>query len=320
MIRDPLDTMNDPLRRNEGRYFGKYRGLVKDNKDPLKLGRVQATVPAIPGMTVNWALPCAPYAGDQVGFYTIPPVGALVWIEFEGGDPTYPIWSGCFWNTGQVPTEVGTNSDDPSQVKVFKTRVVSLWVDDTDQKGQVQMIYKDPTLSDPVTVTVIMNATGLAVSVQGSKGTSTFNMTPEDINTNSATLETTTSKDTTITAQGKLTATITGDIAATSSSGKISGTASGDIGLTSSGGNFSVTASGDGSLTVKNASITAGTNFSVTAGSSASITAASSASVTTASLSMTASGSAAITSVGSTKVSGAASLSLGGASISFLPA
>jgi hypothetical protein len=305
MIRDPLDTMNDPARRNEGRYFGKYRGLVKDNKDPLKLGRVQATVPSIPGMTVNWALPCAPYAGDQVGFYTIPPVGALVWIEFEGGDPTYPIWSGCFWNTGQVPTEVGTNSDDPSQVKVFKTRVVSLWVDDTDQKGQVQMIYQDPTLSDPVTVTVILNATGLAVSVQGSKGTSTFNMTPEDINTNSATLETTTSKDTTITAQGKLTATITGDIAATSSSGKISGTASGDIALTSSGGNFSVTASGDGSLTVKNASITAATSFSVTAGSSASITGASSVSVSSAV---------------STKVSGATSLSLGGASISFMPA
>jgi hypothetical protein len=321
MIRDPLDTMNDPLRRNEGRYFGKYRGLVKDNKDPLKLGRVQATVPSIPGMTVNWALPCAPYAGDQVGFYTIPPIGALVWIEFEGGDPTYPIWSGCFWNTDQVPTEVGTNSDDPSQVKVFKTRVVSLWVDDTDQKGQVQMVYKDPTLSDPVTVTVIMNSTGLAVSVNGSKGTSTFNMTPEDINTNSATLETTTSKDTTITAQGKLTATITGDIAASSSSGKISGTASGDVSLTSSGGNFSVTASGDGSLTVKNASITAGASFTVTATNSASITGTSSVSVTTTgSLSMTATGSATLTSTASTKVSGAASLSLGGASISFLPA
>ena len=305
MIRDPLDTLNDPARRNEGRYFGKYRGLVKDNKDPLKLGRVQATVPSIPGMTVNWALPCAPYAGDKVGFYTIPPIGALVWIEFEGGDPTYPIWSGCFWNTGQVPPEVGTNSDDPSQVKVFKTRVVTLWVDDTDQKGQVQMIYQDPSLSDPVTVTVIMNATGLAVSVAGSKGTSKFNMTPEDINTDSATLETTTSKDTTITAQGKLTATITGDIAAASSSGKISGTASGDISLTSSTGGFSVTASaGDASLTVKGASITASTSFSVTAGSSASITGTSSVSITAL----------------STKVSGATSLSLGGASISFLPA
>ena len=305
MIRDPLDTMNDAARRNEGRYFGKYRGLVNDNKDPLKLGRVQATVPSIPGMKVNWALPCAPYAGDQVGFYTIPPIGALVWIEFEGGDPTYPIWSGCFWNTGQVPTEVGTNSDDPSQVKVFKTRVVSLWVDDTDQKGQVQMIYKDPKLSDPVTVTVIMDATGLAVSVQGSKGTSKFNMTPEDINTDSATLETTTSKDTTITAKGKLTATITGDIAATSSSGKISGTASGDISLTSSSGNFNVTASaGAGSLTVKNASVTASTSFAVTASSA----------------SLTGSTSVSITGGTSTKVSGGTSLSLGGASISFAPA
>ena len=301
---DFLDVMNDPARRSEGRYLGKYRGLVKDNKDPLGLGRVQATVPAVPGMATNWALPCAPYAGKDVGFYTIPPVGALVWVEFEGGDPTRPIWSGCFWNTDQVPAEVKTNADDPSQVKVFKTRVVTLWVDDTDQKGQVQMIYKDPKLSDPVTVTVIMNETGLAVSVQGNKGTSKFNMTPEDINTDSATLETTTSKDTTITAQGKLTATITGDIAATSSSGKISGTASSDISLTSSGGSFSVTASGDGSLTVKNASITAATSFSVTAGSSASITGTSSVSITSL----------------STKVSGATSLSLGGASISFLPA
>jgi len=305
MIRDPLDPMNDPARRNEGRYFGKYRGLVKDNKDPLKLGRIQATVPSVPGMTLNWALPCAPYAGTQVGFYTMPPIGALVWIEFEGGDPTYPIWSGCFWNTDDVPTEVGTNSDDPSQVKVFKTRVVSLWVDDTDQKGQVQMIYKDPTLSDPITVTVIMNSAGLAVSVNGSKGTSTFNMTPQDINTSSETLETTTTKDTTITAQGKLTATVTDDIVAASSSGKITGSASGDISLTSSTGGFSVTASaGDASFTVKGASITASASFSVTAGSSASITGTSSVSITSV----------------STKVSGATSLSLGGASISFMPA
>jgi hypothetical protein len=297
MIRDPLDTMNDPLRRNEGRYFGKYRGLVKDNKDPLKLGRVQATVPSVPGMTVNWALPCAPYAGALVGFYTIPPIGALVWIEFEGGDPTYPIWSGCFWNTDQVPTEVGTNSDDPSQVKVFKTRVVTLWVDDTDQKGQVQMIYKDPSLSDPVTVTVIMNETGLAVSVQGSKGTSKFNMTPEDINTDSATLETTTSKDTTITAKGKLTATITGDIEANSSGGKITGTASSDISLTSSSGNFSVTASaGNGTLSVN----------------SASITGTSSVSISGASLSMAGTTGATL--------SGGTALSLGAASISFAPA
>ena len=45
----------------------------------------------------GWALPAVPYAGDGVGFFMIPPIGASVWIEFEHGDPDYPIWTGCFW-------------------------------------------------------------------------------------------------------------------------------------------------------------------------------------------------------------------------------
>jgi uncharacterized protein involved in type VI secretion and phage assembly len=53
--------------------------------------------PAIDDMTINWAVPCTPYAAPQAGFLLLPPVDALVWIEFEAGDPNYPIWSGCFW-------------------------------------------------------------------------------------------------------------------------------------------------------------------------------------------------------------------------------
>jgi len=79
-------------------FFGKYRGKVAANKDPLNLGRIQVSVPAIFGEgRQSWALPCTPYAGKDVGFFTIPPVDANVWVEFEGGDPDYPIWSGCFW-------------------------------------------------------------------------------------------------------------------------------------------------------------------------------------------------------------------------------
>lgn len=301
--RDALDTMNDPARRNEGRYYGKYRGLVKDNKDPLGLGRIQATVPAIPGMTVNWALPCAPYAGDQVGFYTIPPVGAKVWIEFEGGDPTYPIWSGCFWATNEVPTEVQTNSQDPSQVKVFKTRVVTLWVDDTDQKGQVTLKYVDPKLSQPVTVTIVLDASGLAITCQGNQGTSKITMTPQDIQTNSATLETTTSKDTTVTAQGNITATASGDVTVNAS------------------GKMALTATGDASFQGMNCTVTANSNLTLSANSSATLKGNSSVSVQSmGSLALSGQASATLSSVASTKVSGATSLSLGGASISFLPA
>src|SRR2546427_1710363 len=81
-------------------YFGKYRGTVSDNDDPTARGRIKLKVPAILGDLEVWAMPCVPYAGDQVGFYSLPPAGAAVWVEFEGGDPSYAIWAGCFWADG----------------------------------------------------------------------------------------------------------------------------------------------------------------------------------------------------------------------------
>ena len=85
-------------------FFGKYRGKVANNLDPMKLGRVQVEVPAVLGMgRTSWAMPCVPYAGMQVGFFAMPTIGTNVWVEFEGGDPDYPIWSGCFWGAGELP-------------------------------------------------------------------------------------------------------------------------------------------------------------------------------------------------------------------------
>ena len=60
--------------------------------------------PEILGDEVSpWALPCAPYSGDGMGAYAVPPVGAGVWIEFEAGDPARPIWTGCWWGSNQLP-------------------------------------------------------------------------------------------------------------------------------------------------------------------------------------------------------------------------
>jgi hypothetical protein len=48
-------------------------------------------------------MPSAPFAGDSVGLWAIPPAGANVWVEYEGGNANQPIWTGCFWGLGQAP-------------------------------------------------------------------------------------------------------------------------------------------------------------------------------------------------------------------------
>ena len=82
------------------RYFGKYSGVVINNIDPLQMGRIQASVPDVSNVIpTTWAKPCVPVAGTQMGSYFIPPIGAGVWIEFEQGDPNYPVWVGGWWGS-----------------------------------------------------------------------------------------------------------------------------------------------------------------------------------------------------------------------------
>jgi hypothetical protein len=89
-----------------GRYYGKYRGVVVNNIDPEQRGRIQAIVPDVSTVIpTTWAMPCLPVGGIQMGVFSVPLIGAGVWIEFEQGDPDYPIWTGCFYGTAaEVPT------------------------------------------------------------------------------------------------------------------------------------------------------------------------------------------------------------------------
>src|SRR3989442_8011649 len=92
--------------RGTDHFFGKYRGLVTNNIDPLGLGRIQAIVPEVLGENPSsFALPCAPYAGTGAGQFTIPPIGAGVWIEFEAGDVSRPVWSGWWWSSCEGPMD-----------------------------------------------------------------------------------------------------------------------------------------------------------------------------------------------------------------------
>lgn len=102
-------------------YYGKYRGLVTDNADPRRIGRLRARVQELLGdVPSGWALPCAPYAGNGEGQYTVPPVGAGVWIEFESGDLSRPIWSGCWWSENQVPEDNSGTAATPA-LKIIRS-------------------------------------------------------------------------------------------------------------------------------------------------------------------------------------------------------
>jgi hypothetical protein len=89
----------------DGRYYGKYRGTVFNNVDPENRGRIQAIVPDVLGLIPStFALPAVPVAGLASGVFCVPELMAAVWIEFEQGDPDYPIWTGCFWGSAaEVP-------------------------------------------------------------------------------------------------------------------------------------------------------------------------------------------------------------------------
>jgi len=87
------------------RFYGKYRGSVLNNIDPMQQGRLLLQVPDVLGAAPSsWAMPCLPATGRQMGMWMLPQIGAGVWAEFEQGDPDYPIWSGCwFGNASEVP-------------------------------------------------------------------------------------------------------------------------------------------------------------------------------------------------------------------------
>ncbi|MGW7366515.1 phage baseplate assembly protein V [Streptomyces sp. NPDC054841] len=89
------------------RFLGKFRGQVVNNQDPLRIGRVTVKVPDVLGDEPStWALPCLPFTGRDSGHYAVPAEGAGVWVEFEQGDPSYPIWTGCWYgHESEVPQD-----------------------------------------------------------------------------------------------------------------------------------------------------------------------------------------------------------------------
>ncbi len=142
------------LERVRNRFYGKYRGTVTDiDGDTL---RIKAKVPAVLGQQkTGWCMPCVPYAGSNVGFAFLPEEGTGVWIEFEGGDVSYPIWTGCYWRTDEQP------EDATPTVKAIVTKSGHKILLDDDR----QTI----TIVDSNNNTITLESSGITLERQGKK-------------------------------------------------------------------------------------------------------------------------------------------------------
>ena len=77
---DMLEELDRVVEAMGQKYHGKYRGTIVDTADPTKRGRLKVKVPAVMGDKEVWAMPCAPYAGDGIGFFALPPAGTSAWV------------------------------------------------------------------------------------------------------------------------------------------------------------------------------------------------------------------------------------------------
>jgi uncharacterized protein involved in type VI secretion and phage assembly len=170
--------------RASRRFVGKYRGVVTQNIDPMMRGRLLCIVPDVLGsVPSSWAEPCVPLAGPTgppMGVYLVPPIGAGVWVEFEHGDPSKPIWVGCRW---------GSQADIPTLARAGLPVSPSIVLQTAGQNAIVVSDLPGPTggimLKSATGAMIIVNDTG--IYIQNGKGASIV-MTGPTVNVNAGAL------------------------------------------------------------------------------------------------------------------------------------
>jgi uncharacterized protein involved in type VI secretion and phage assembly len=164
-----------------GKFYGKYRGMVLNNIDPMQVGRLQVQVPDVTGLLpASWAMPCVPLAGIQNGIFVVPIIGSGVWVEFEHGDLDYPVWTGCFW---------GSTAEVPALAKITPPVISAITFQTPLQNGLTISDLPGPTggimLKSATGASIIVNDTG--IYIQNGKGASIV-MTGPTVNVNTGAL------------------------------------------------------------------------------------------------------------------------------------
>lgn len=163
--------------------YGKYRGIVTDNVDSESRGRLKVKVPAIWGEDVeHWALPCMPFGGlTNQGMFMLPEISAQVWVEFEAGDPEFPIWTGTFWQTqSDVPEDI-KQDNGPTTRAIVTPAGHKIILEDKDGEEFIKLHHKEESnlefastgniiLTDSSSNTVTLDAENNQLIVEDANG------------------------------------------------------------------------------------------------------------------------------------------------------
>jgi uncharacterized protein involved in type VI secretion and phage assembly len=118
--------MNFTAHNSAPRFPGLYVARVETVED---LGRIQVSIPSIfeanDPSAFAWARPCMPFA-----HFFVPNVGDLVWVAFENGDPSAPVWLGIWYPQGTVPSEADVSPPVKRVIRSTSGHVIVM--DDTD--------------------------------------------------------------------------------------------------------------------------------------------------------------------------------------------
>ena len=183
--------MSQSSGNNSGRFYGKYRGLVTNIKDPNSMGRIKFSCPEVFGsadVESAWALPCVTCAYDNGGDIALPKIGETVWVEFEQGNANKPIWVGNFWSKEKSPFK-STSTKYGGDTRIINFDGVSVIMKKgslTITNGKVSVVLDgdniklDGTVSMTKSAFVASNATINGISFSGHTHTvgSTESSTP----------------------------------------------------------------------------------------------------------------------------------------------